>query len=183
MPTTALLTDIGNDLMFGATHDRLQNWIEGCLDRLSDSGASVVITQLPVASVESLSERRFQFYRRLFIPGRRLTLEDAKTMVREFNERLLKLGEVRKIPVISLPNTWYGLDPIHLRRRVFRSAWPTMLESWREAECALELSRSSIWMTAYLASLAPLEHTIFGFRRRTSQPSGRLSDGTTISLY
>src|ERR1700741_1738016 len=32
MPTTALLTDIGNDLMFGATHDRLQNWIEGCLD-------------------------------------------------------------------------------------------------------------------------------------------------------
>jgi hypothetical protein len=183
VPTAALLTDIGNDLMYGVPHDRVQNWIEGCLDRLTEAGASVVITQLPVASVESLSERRFQFYRRLFIPGSPLTLEGAKSMVRSFNERLIKIGELRKIPVISLPNTWYGLDPIHIRRRFFRTAWPTMLETWRDAQRALDVSRSSIWTTAYLASLAPWEHTLFGIRRRAKQPSGRLSDGTTISLY
>jgi hypothetical protein len=183
MPTAALVTDIGNDLMYGVPHDHLQNWIAACLDRLTDAGASVVITQLPVASVDALGAARFEFYRRLFIPGRRLTLEHAKSMVRTFNDRLIRLGEQRKIPVISVSDTWYGLDPIHIRRRVFRSAWSTMMESWRAAEPPLVLRRPSIWTAAYLASLAPWEHTILGIRRRAAQPSGRLSDGTTISLY
>jgi hypothetical protein len=183
IPTAALLTDIGNDLMYGVPHDRLQNWIERCLDRLEEAGASVVITQLPVASVEALGELRFQFYRRLFIPGRRLTLEGAKAMVRSFNERLIRLGELRKTPVISVADAWYGLDPIHIRRRVFRAAWGSMMESWRAAREPLVITRPSVWTAAYLTSLAPWERTIFGIRRRAVQPSGRLSDGTTISLY
>jgi len=31
--------------------------------------------------------------------------------------------------------------------------------------------------------LTPTEQWLFGIRRGAAQPSGRLSDGTTISLY
>jgi hypothetical protein len=183
LPTAALVTDIGNDLLYGVRPDALQNWIEGCLDRLAEAGAATVITQLPIASAETLTERRFRFYRRLFFPNSKITLQGALAMVRAFNERLVKLGEQRKIPVISVSETWYGLDPIHIRRRASRTAWPTMFETWRQVAAPLIVARSSIWTSAYLASLAPHEHYFLGIRRRAAQPSGRLADGTTISLY
>ena len=43
LPTTALVTDVGNDLMYGATPERLLEWVARCLDRLTDAGAHVSI--------------------------------------------------------------------------------------------------------------------------------------------
>ena len=183
MPTAALVTDIGNDLLYGVPPDRLYEWVEQCLDRLTVAGAAIVVTQLPIENVERLSEARFQFFRRLIFPRSRLTLADAKVLVREFNDRLIELGESRKISVIPVSSAWYGLDPIHLKRRAKRHAWPALLSSWRVADAPLAAARPSLWTTAYLTSLAPWERSIWGIRRRASQPSGRLADGTTISLY
>jgi hypothetical protein len=183
LPTAALVTDIGNDLLYGVTPERLLDWVDRCLERLAEAGAATIITQLPVGSIEQLGERRFQFFRRLFFPRSRLTLNDAKVLVREFNERLVQLGETRKIPIISASTTWYGLDPIHVRRSMMRLAWPELLASWRGSNDAFTLSRPSWWTTAYLTSLAPWERAFFGIHRRAAQPSGRLNDGTTISLY
>ncbi|HEY3395601.1 MAG TPA: hypothetical protein VGK58_23065, partial [Lacipirellulaceae bacterium] len=93
------------------------------------------------------------------------------------------LCAARKRPVIPVSSEWYGIDPIHVRRRVRAKAWPTMLAAWRGVEDAIEVARSPLWTSAYLACLAPHERSTFGIRRRKAQPSGRLSDGTTISLY
>ena len=46
----------------------------------------------------------------------------------------IALGETRKIPVIPVSGAWYGFDPIHLKRRVRRSAWPTMLAALARAD-------------------------------------------------
>ena len=116
LPTTALVTDIGNDLLYGATPDRLLEWVERCLDQLAEADAATLVTQLPVGSVERLGERRFRFFRRLLFPRSTLTLADAKRLVREINERLIALGEMRKISVIPVSPAWYGFDPIHLMR-------------------------------------------------------------------
>jgi hypothetical protein len=183
LPAAALVTDIGNDLLYGVTPDRLLEWVENCLDRLAETGAATVMTEMPIDSVERLSEARFRFFRRLFFPRSRLTLADARTLVRGFNERLIRLGETRKIPVIPVSAAWYGLDPIHLKRRVLRQAWPELLASWRGAAEPVAVARCSLRMRAYLAMLAPSERTLFGIQRRAAQPSGRLADGTTISLY
>jgi hypothetical protein len=183
VPTAALVTDIGNDLLYGVPPDRLHEWVERCLDRLADAGASVVITQMPIGSVERLSEARFRFFRRVFFPRSRLTLADARAMVRSFNDRLIRLGESRKIPVIPVSSAWYGFDPIHLKRRVLRQAWPMLLSTWRTTDAPLVIARPSLWTSAYLASLAPWERSLLGIRRRAAQPSGRFADGTTISLY
>jgi hypothetical protein len=183
LPTAALLTDVGNDLLYGVPPQRLLEWIARCLDRLTDVGAATVVTQLPVASVQRISAARFAFFRRLFFPRSGLTLAAARTLVAALNDELIALGEKRKIPVIPVSGAWYGLDPIHLKRRVQRHAWPTLLATWRAAEAPLEIARPSFWTSAYLACLAPSERSLFGIHRRAVQPGGCLSDGTTISLY
>jgi hypothetical protein len=183
LPTAALVTDIGNDLLYGVPPDRLLGWLESCLDRLEGAGATTVVTQMPIASVERLSAARFGFYRRLFFPRNRLTLEGAKLMTRDFNERLIQLGKARKTPVIPVSASWYGWDPIHLKRRVLRRAWPELLASWRAVAEPVVVARSTLRTALYLATRAPWERSVLGVTRRAAQPSGRLFDGTTISLY
>jgi hypothetical protein len=183
LPTAALVTDVGNDLLYGVPPERLLNWVSACLDRLADTDASTVITQLPIASIERLSEARYRFFRRVLFPRSKLTLREAQQLVHGVNCELIALGESRKIPVISAADTWYGFDPIHLKRRVWRDAWPAMLASWHAAGAPIKVPRTSLRTSAYLAILPPSERKLFGVRRRALQPSGRLRDGTTISLY
>jgi hypothetical protein len=183
LPTTALVTDIGNDLLYGTSPEVALKWVEGCLDRLADAGATTIVTLLPAENIERLGERRFQFFRRLLFAQSKLTLADARQLVREINERLIELSNLRKISVIPVSNEWYGLDPIHIRRRSERAAWPKLLAAWNEANEPFAVLRSSPWMIAYLATLTPLEWSRFGVARRTPQPCGRFFDGTTISLY
>lgn len=183
LPTAALVTDIGNDILYGISPELMLDWVERCLDRLAAVGATIVVTQMPAGSIERLGERRFQFFRRMFFPRSKLSLADARGLVREINDRLVRIGQTRKIPVISAPATWYGLDPIHLKWNMKRHAWPALLAAWRAIDEPFEFSPSSLFMAAYLAGLEPYDYSQFGFRRHVAQPNGRLNDGTTISIY
>jgi hypothetical protein len=87
------------------------------------------------------------------------------------------------MPVIPVSGAWYGLDPIHLRRASWREAWPTILSAWHDREPLSVRPRTSFARWAYLRSLQPAERIVYGRVQRTSQPSGMLRDGTTISLY
>lgn len=183
LPTTALVTDIGNDLLYGVTPNRLLNWVERCADHLIDAGATTVITQLPTASIERLGEKRFAFFRTILFPRSNLTLAHTKQYVREINERLTALTVTPKLSVIPASGAWYGFDPIHVKRRSFHIAWPTILAAWIAGQEEIVFARSSLLMTAYLASLAPLEYSRFGIKRCVAQPCAQFPDGTTISLY
>src|SRR5215212_11255282 len=66
LPTAALVTDIGNDMLYGVSSDQLLDWVERCLDRLDEVGAATIVTQLPTESLERLGKVRFQLFRRLF---------------------------------------------------------------------------------------------------------------------
>jgi hypothetical protein len=183
MPTTALVTDIGNDLLYGVPLDRLLEWVSHCVDRLMDANATVVVTQLPIENLERLGEARFRLFRRILFPRNRHSLAELKSLAHSLNDRLIELGESRKIPVIPVSNAWYGFDPIHLTRRARRIAWPMLLSSWRAVDAPLVVPRSSLWTAAYLLSRAPWERSLLGIRRCVAQPCGRLKDGSTLSLY
>jgi hypothetical protein len=183
LPTTALVTDIGNDFLYGATPERVLEEVERCLDRLAEAEAATIVTQLPADSIEALGERRFRLFRRLLFPRSVLTLADARRFVQEINGRLVELADAREISVIPVSAKWYGFDPIHIKRRSEREAWPTLLAAWRAANESFSAPRPSLAMIAYLATLAPLEWSQFGISRRAVQPCGRFHDGTTISLY
>lgn len=183
LPTTALVTDIGNDFGYGVPVDTLLNWVQQCVDRLAATGATTVVTALPMESLESLSERRFRFYKRLFFPRSALTLSGVIEAATALNGELAKFAELEKTSVISASKSWYGLDPIHLKRAAWREAWPSILAPWHEAGAITVKPRTSLARWAYLYNLAPAEQSIFGVRRCCKQPSGVLRDGSTISLY
>lgn len=183
LPTTALVTDIGNDLLYGVKPDRLVNWVEQCVERLAHADATTVVTHLPKESIDRLGQRRFAFFRSMLFPSSNLTLATAKQYLGEINNRLNALAQPQKVSVIPASGVWYGFDPIHVTRRSFREAWPTILADWLNREERVVFSKSSLLMTAYLASLAPREYSRFGFTRYVAQPCARFIDGTTISLY
>ena len=183
LPTTAFLTDVGNDLMYGVPPAQLVEWVAGCVDRLNDAGATTTIAQLPIGSLDRLGEARFRFFLKLLFPRSPLTLASAKEAANATNEGLLALGRAQKLSVIPVSDAWYGIDPIHVRRSVRRTAWPTMFSAWCESAERCDVTACCLWERAYLACLAPHEQSIFGVRRRTRQPCGRLIDGTTIALY
>jgi len=183
LPTTALVTDVGNDLGYGVSVSELVSWVEGCLDHLDRAAATTIITELPLARLERLSEREFLFFRTLFFPKSRLTFADIRSRALELNDSLGRIAERRKIPVITVSGAWYGYDPIHLKRAAWREAWPTILSAWRAGEEVSVRPRTSLARWAYLRSLMPAEREVFGIMRRHAQPCGVLRDGTTISLY
>ena len=73
LPTTAFLTDVGNDLLYGASVKQLVSWVETCLERLQPFCETVVLARLPLASLDRLGNFKYAMMRRLLFPGSQLT--------------------------------------------------------------------------------------------------------------
>jgi hypothetical protein len=183
LPTAALVTDVGNDLLYGRSPDELLCWVAECLDRLEEFGAMTIVTQLPLDAIERLDNARFLFFRTLLFPSSPLTLASAKAHAREVNAGLQELASQRKHTIFSVQNEWYGFDPIHIRRRHGGAAWGEILATWAGGDHGAAPAQVSLWQSVYLQLLPPLERSLWGVTRRRAQPSGVLSDGTTVALF
>ena len=187
LPTSALVTDVGNDIVYGASVATIAGWVETCLDRLLARNARVTITLLPLANLEALTSRRFRFFRTLLYPRSRLTLEEAAARARELNDALARIGRERGLAVVEPHRGWYGFDPIHIRRRSRRAAWSEMLSSWEGAENFFDAAAATavdpLWRRVAYRALAPEQRWLLGLDQRRAQPARRESDGTTISLF
>lgn len=183
LPTSALVTDIGNDLLYGVPVDRIVEWVTACLERLADVSERTVVTELPLDIVTNLSKVRYQLFRTLLFPRCQLSLGEIQTAAEVLNARLVELAHPPKISVIPASKSWYGFDPIHPKRHMQRRIWPALLAPWRDTNELSEAARSSLWRVGYLRCLAPSERSVLGWRQRCEQPCGRLNEGTTISLY
>ncbi len=173
LPTFALVTDIGNDLAYGAPVDEIARWVEACLDRLGPE-AETVMTLLPLARLERLSGRQVRLAAALLFPGRPAPWPALLDRARELDERLRRTGRERGAHLVEPAAEWYGLDPIHLRRRARREAWARILPG--SAGPAPEASPR-------LPRLGAAESRLFGATRRRPQPAVRLTDGSTVSLF
>jgi hypothetical protein len=181
--TAALVTDIGNDLLYGAPVESILGWVSDSLERLDAARARTVLTLLPIANVEALSAWRYWLVRSCAFPKCRAGLEEILDAARRLNDGLKRLGDERRVPVVELSGEWYGFDPIHIRLRHWRAAWREILSAWSDTPVGASAARGSLTRWLYLRSLPPLERRLFGRERRAAQPSGRLRDGTTIALY
>jgi hypothetical protein len=183
LPTVAIMADVGNDLAYEAPLDTIVEWIETALERLTARGAHVVLNNIPLTSLRRVGRARYHFFRELFFPSCRLSRADMLRRAERLSEALDEVAAVRQIPVFSGEIQWYGLDPIHPRRRASGEIWRRMLAELSRAESLPALARPPRRMAAHLHSLRPESWVQFGVARRAAQPNARLSDGTTISLY
>jgi len=191
VPTAALVTDVGNDIVYGASVETILAWVEECIDRLTAVAARVsvaekmpiVLTLPPIESVSALSPRRYTIVRTFAFPGCRLDRNTAISRAIQLDSGLRQLAERRGLHVVRPRSEWFGFDPIHIRPRYWSSAWSEMLSGWTDATRAPTAARGSVARWFYLRSRAPATRKFFGIEQRAAQPCGRLRDGTTIAIY
>jgi hypothetical protein len=170
LPTYALLTDLGNDLAFGAPPERILSWVRASLEPLGD--AHVIVSGLPLPSLRGLAPWQFALWATFFFPGRGLSMERILSGAAELEEGLRALSEERGLAFVASSGEWFGADPIHFARPRVGAAWQSILAPWGTAVSALEVPLP-----------APEWRRVLGIPRNHAQPGARLRDGTTISVY
>ena len=182
-PPRALITDIGNDILYGADPDQIAEWVATSLERLREFNARIVLTQLPIASALTLDRGRFQFFRRLFFPGSRLTLEEVIASARRLNQLVVDLGIQFSVPTPELRGEWYGIDPIHIMRRHRDAAWRELLSSWFDVPQPTTFNAVSPGTSLRAWRQRPHERRWFGREQHAPQPTLRHPEGSSLWLY
>lgn len=183
LPSRALVTDIGNDIMYGMMPQAIADWVARCIERLHEHGAHIVMTLLPEENARRISTRKFRFFRRLFFPRCTLDLPEVLRRVAELNHRLRQLSTASGVTLTTLRPEWYGLDPIHIRYRAMAPAWATLLSGGAAGPKVPPRIRGSLGCWLYLQTRRPQCWWSGGRLRHAPQPAARLADGTTVAFY
>jgi len=180
--TYAVLTDIGNDIVYGADVEQIAGWVGQCLERLVPNCQRIVVTELPLESLSALGRFRFGLFRTLLFPKSRLSFKNSLSLAQMLNDRVVELAERFEVSVNAPKVDWYGLDPIHIRMRHWSRAWGEILYSWRD-DSRLSYARGSLVRWLRLQRQRPQSRYLFGIHQQRAQPTCALRDGSTISLY
>lgn len=183
LPTWALVTDVGNDVLYGAEVDAIVGYVATCLDRLASVGAEIVVTGLPIERLQRLGPLPFYLFRTILFPSSRLSHDQALRRAQQLDDALQSLAARRSARFVAPRASCYGLDPIHIRRREWSGAWRRFLEQWPSSAGKIGPVRASLPRWWALQRAAPCDVRWFGVARRHAQPSQHLRGGSTISLY
>lgn len=179
MMTRALVTDVGNDILYGFSVERTLGWVEEVLRRLRRVTQDIVLTGLPLAAVYRLSRIKFLVFRSMLVPSCRLTLAQVIENAERVNEGLLRLSQMYGAKFVHLHPAWYGFDPIHVRPSCWRTAWQEILgesvPGSREVRSMVESVR--------LYLMRPERRSIFGIEQVTPQSGVALRPGGQVWLY
>ncbi|MGM0487915.1 MAG: hypothetical protein ACQESR_14280 [Planctomycetota bacterium] len=182
LPTAALVTDIGNDIIYGCPVDPILKWLETCLTSLARWSERLVITRLPLDSISTLPEWKIRLLLSLFFPNSRLKRDDALAKALELDQRLTEFANRFGAYVVQPEANWYTWDPLHIARRYRPVAWSHYMTWWCNGHPPTQATPSlRRWFA--LQRSRPRLWTRFGIQKHREQPSVKLSDGTTISLF
>lgn len=180
-PVYGLLTDIGNDLLFGKQPERIDEWLAECLAPLKAAGATVTIGRPPVHALGRLGRRRFLAARSFFFPKSPLTYEQMLVDVPRLDELIVERAEANSATTFTPRPEWYGLDPIHIRRTWRPAAWREIVGMWSLADDRAALPEVGVRRRHWF--LGPAEKKVFGRTRFRQQPVLTFADGGGIWLF
>lgn len=181
-PVHALITDIGNDLLYGFPVEQVSSWVRESLARLKDRGATVAITRLPLASVAGVGPLRYKALRTLYVPGCPLSLGELQRSAARLDAEIVATAADHGAVIIDQPGEWYGLDAIHVRRRHLDSLWHRACDAWGCGPAA-GVKRASFIQWAALGSRAAEVRSLAGMPLFTPQPVHRGRDALRVWLY
>jgi len=181
-PTFAVVTDIGNDLLYGFTVEQTAGWVRDCLERLSARAARVAVTALPLASVARAGPIRYRLLRTVYVPGCPLSLGDLRSAAARLDDQVRTLAAATGAIVVDQPGEWYGFDSIHVRRRRLDDLWGAVCIAWGLPAAAAR-PWASVRDWARIGSRAAEVRSLVRIPRLTPQPAVRWPDGGTLGLY
>jgi hypothetical protein len=179
-PTTALLSDVGNDLLYGVGPPRILAWVETTLQRLATLADRRIVVGLPLGAIARLGAARYLCVRSVLVPRCRLSLAAAVDGAQRLHAGLEVLAARHGATFLSPDANWYGFDPIHVRRR----HWRTAGVAWLGAPAAALTTRCDTgWRRLAWLIAAPAERRWFGVPTTNAQPVLRFADGSSASAW
>lgn len=184
LPTYALLTDIGNDIPYGFAPKQILHWVSWCIGQLGGCSAQIVMTNLPMSSIEALSEQRFNLYRNVLFPSCRLSRSEVVNRAREIHQGLIDLAACHQLMLYEPASEWMSIDSIHIAFRKRRAFYQRLFKHF-----AVKQAKSTVIEGSRVPSISWLKRPQFAVRRvfgkvkYVSQPSGQLADQSIVSLY
>jgi hypothetical protein len=180
--TLGLVTDVGNDLIYGSTPHVIIRRVETCFAALARHQAEIVVTRLPLASVERLSALRYHATKAIFFPRSGGSWPDMRQKARELDQALSELAARFSARLVEQPLDWYGFDPLHIRRSCRARAWRTIFSAWPSFGSETQHNRLPLSDVVRLRLAAPAERRLFGWQQSRTQPALELGD-VPIRLY
>jgi hypothetical protein len=184
LPTYALVTDVGNDLLYGAPVEAIVAWVDACVERLRACDARVVIAGLPLGALAQLPRWRFAMLSRVFFPLHGAQFETTLARAHELDTALREIVARHAAQWISPPSEWYGFDPIHIRKGVWNVAWGKIFLPWNfSAQARESMSRVTFGEWLRLKRMRPAQRQLWGVAQRQQQPADRWADDSSYWLY
>jgi hypothetical protein len=180
-PTRALVTDVGNDIMYGSSAEQILAWVEEAVDRLQRLTGDIILTGLPLASITRLSSAKFLAVRSIIVPGCRLSLSQIIRTAERVHDGLLTLAAARQATFVALEPSWYGVDPIHIRPSLWRPAWQAILFGQAQRAAARTRSRPVEGLSLYL--MPPERQWLLGREQVRPQAGVPLRAGGRVWLF
>ena len=117
-----LITDIGNDVMYDASPEKIIGGLEYLYNLLDEFEANIFITSISVDLENDVSELYFRILRKLYFPKSPVTYSQASNNIKAINQFILQSSNQR-ISVINDMKSFYGIDKIHYSILKSRMAW------------------------------------------------------------
>jgi hypothetical protein len=176
-PTRGLITDVGNDILYGFSAEQTLGWVEEAIRRLKRLTEDIVLTGLPLASIRPISRGKFLLVRSVLFPSCRLSLPQVLATADGIDTGLAKMAATHALKFVRMNPAWYGFDPIHIRPSLWQSAWQDILGAGEpdSGRSALEALR--------LYALRPERQWLFGIEQITPQSGVALPSGGRVWLY
>jgi hypothetical protein len=190
LPARALLTDIGNDLIYNASVEEILEWIRLALRRLRPRCEQIALTLVPLENARAISPWFYRAFLRVCFANCRVPQVEMIQRAAALNEGLIQLASEYQVTLIDQPRTWYGWDPIHHRRGQRRVAWETILDSWRtrtekkfEIQKKFSASGNELHWWTWWRHGWPAWQAVRGRTSERAQPCLTWPNGTRLSLY
>lgn len=179
-PTTALVMDVGNDLLYGVEVAQILGWVDAALQRLRPLAGQLVLARLPLASLQRLGRLRFWLFRRLLFPRCKASLPELRDAALRLDAGLGGLAQRYGAAAVELPRQWYGVDPVHIRGSCWPAASGVLLADAGPSpppQAARLRQRLRLWRAPEALRWRR------GVAQQAAQPSLRLEDGSAVSFF
>jgi hypothetical protein len=155
----ALITDVGNDLMYGQSPDTVLAWVDAAAARLRAHGARLTLVRLPMFRLRRLHPFGYECMRALLFPRHvRFSWAEALRRAECVDQGLAELACRHGASVVVPEEVWYGVDPIHIRRAAAAAAWQHIFAAWTVAPGAVRAPHATVvpwWPHLRLACALP----------------------------
>jgi len=121
---TVLLTDIGNDIMYGVPESTLIEALDTLIEKSLKMNAEVFLTSIHVDVSNDMGKTSFKLLKSIFYPNSPVTFDQADSAVKKLNHYLAEKSlQNERVHLVSGLGEFCGMDKIHYGLFKSHLAW------------------------------------------------------------